>query len=81
MELENGYEPADINALTEYVNDLASLKPPKGKCKLKSGEIITLGDDDYYDLRKSEANSLTGARAVCAEHTAGEFGNGKKVEQ
>ena len=80
-QLENGYEPADINALTEYVNDLSSLKPPKGKCKLKNGEIITLEENADYDLRKSETNGLAGARAVCAGHTAGEFGNGKKVEQ
>ena len=79
-QLENGHEPADIKALADYVNDLANLKPPKGKCRLKSGEIITLGDDASYSVRKSEEKSLAGARAVCNDHTAGDFGHGKKVE-
>jgi len=77
-QLENGYEPASLDALQGYVNDLGSLKPPKGKCRLKGGEIITLGADAGYSLRPSTDKSVEGARAICANHTAGEFGNGSK---
>ncbi|MCR5757673.1 MAG: prepilin-type N-terminal cleavage/methylation domain-containing protein [Selenomonas sp.] len=76
-QLENGHEPANLNALQGYVNDLDSLRPPKGKCRLKGGEILTLDGDARYGLRLSEDQSIEGARAICAEHTAGEFGNGK----
>ena len=74
-ELEKGYAPAKIEDLAEYVNDLNSLKPPKGKCRLKEGKTITLKDTDAYSLRKSTADGIEGVRAICAEHTAGEFGH------
>ena len=72
-QLEKGYEPPTLDELGEYVSDLESLKPPKGKCRLKDGTIITL-EDAKYTLRKGTANGIEGARAVCADHTAGEFG-------
>lgn len=76
FQLEKGREPASLDELKEYVSDLGSLKPPKGKCKLKDGTVITL-DDAQYSLRKGDAKGSEGARAVCADHTAGEFGHGK----
>ena len=76
-ELEKGREPGNIDVLSDYVNDLESLKPPRGKCMLKNGDIITLDDNASYSLKKSDDKSKEGTRAVCADHTAGEFGNGK----
>ena len=74
-ELEKGYAPAKIEDLADYVNDLNSLKPPKGDCRLKEGKTITLNDTDTYSLSKSKGDGIGGVRAVCAEHTAGEFGH------
>lgn len=74
-ELEKGRAPAKIEDLAEYVNDLNSLKPPKGDCRLKEGKTITLKDTDGYSLRKSTKDGIEGVRAICADHTAGEFGH------
>ena len=41
----------------------------------KEGKTITLKDTDAYSLRKSTAGGIEGVRAICAEHTAGEFGH------
>jgi general secretion pathway protein G len=75
-ELQKGHEPANIEDLKEYVQDFGSLKPPKGKCKLKDGSEVSF-DGKEYSLRKSDAKTGEGARAVCDNHTAGEFGYDK----
>lgn len=74
-ELEKGYAPTKLEDLAEYVNDLSSLKPPKGDCRLKEGKTITLKATDTYSLRQSKDDGIGGVRAICAEHTAGEFGH------
>ena len=74
-ELEKGYAPAKIEDLADYVNDLNSLKPPKGDCRLKEGKTITLKAADTYSLRKRTEDGIGGVRAICADHTAGEFGH------
>ena len=74
-ELEKGYAPAKIEDLADYVNDLNSLKPPKGDCRLKEGKTITLKATDTYSLRKRTEDGIGGVRAICADHTAGEFGH------
>jgi len=76
FQLEKGREPLTLEELSEYVSDLKSLKPPKGKCMLKDGTILTL-ENESYDLRPGDAKGTDGARAICAKHTAGEFGNVK----
>lgn len=76
FELEKGREPLTLDELKEYVNDLENLKPPKGKCVLKDGTILTL-ENETYGLRPGDTKGTDGARAICAKHTAGEFGNGK----
>ena len=76
FQLEKGREPLTLDELKDYVNDIGSLKPPKGKCMLKDGTILTL-ENEQYGLRKGDTKGVDGARAICAEHTAGEFGNAK----
>lgn len=76
FQLEKGREPLTLDELKDYVSDIGSLKPPKGKCMLKDGTILTL-ENEQYGLRKGDAKGVDGARAICAEHTAGEFGNAK----
>ena len=75
-QLEKGYEPGSLEDLKEYVSDFGNLRPPQGKCKLKDGSVVDL-KNAQYSLRKGEENGIEGARAICAEHTAGEFGNVK----
>ena len=74
-QLEKGKAPSTLSDLGEYVEDLDKLKPPKGKCRLKNGEIITLSSETY-DLLPGAADSLQGTRAVCGKYKAGDFGNG-----
>jgi hypothetical protein len=69
-------EELTLDELKDYVSDIGSLKPPKGKCMLKDGTILTL-ENEQYGLRKGDTKGVDGARAICAEHTAGEFGNAK----
>ncbi len=76
FQLEKGREPLTLDELKDYVSDIGSLKPPKGKCMLKDGTILTL-ENEQYGLRKGDTKGVDGARAICAEHTAGEFGNAK----
>ena len=76
-QLEHGTPPASIDALSDYVSDIGSLKPPKGICKLKNGDQVELTSTAVYALEKK----AEGTRAVCSGHTAGEFGNGSSNEQ
>lgn len=74
-QLEKGTAPATLKDLSDYVNDIDSVKPPKGKCKLKDGKIITL-EIDNYSIESASKDNLEGARAVCGTYKAGDFGNG-----
>lgn len=72
---ERGYSPNSLSDLSDYVSDLAKLKPPQGDCRLKNGEIITLKDASYeIILGDGEALIKGEKRAACNGHTAGEFG-------
>ena len=74
-QLEKGTSPATLKDLSDYVNDIDSVKPPKGKCRLKDGKIITL-EIDNYSIEAASKDNLEGARAVCGTYKAGDFGNG-----
>ena len=74
-QLEKGTSPATLKDLSDYVNDIDSVKPPKGKCRLKDGKIITL-EIDNYSIESASKDNLEGARAVCGTYKAGDFGNG-----
>jgi len=72
-EIEKGEEPKEIDDLSAYVMDLGKLKPPKGTCQLKDGETVVVNDTSYsIKIIGTFPNQQT--RAVCEEHTAGEFG-------
>lgn len=75
-QLEKGKVPTALKDLSDYVEDLDSLKPPKGKCRLKSGEIVTL-ENESYGIEQDAKDSLKGARAVCGTYKAGDFGHGR----
>ena len=72
-ELEKGEAPEDINDLSPYVMDLGKLKPPKGTCYLKDGDPVVV-DDTSYSIKIIGTFPNQQTRAVCEEHTAGEFG-------
>ena len=74
-QLEKGTSPATLKDLSDYVNDIDSVKPPKGKCRLKDGKIITLAIDNY-SIEPAGEDNLEGARAICGTYKAGDFGNG-----
>lgn len=74
-QLEKGTAPAKLDDLSDYVKDIDSVKPPKGKCRLKDGKIITL-EIDSYGIEQGGKDNLQGARAVCGTYKAGDFGNG-----
>ena len=74
-EAQEGRVPTELSQLKDYVNDIDSVKPPKGKCRLKDGKIITL-EIDNYSIESASKDNLEGARAVCGTYKAGDFGNG-----
>lgn len=72
---ERGSTPNSLSDLSDYVSDLAKLKPPQGDCRLKSGETISLKDASY-EIITGDGDTLTKGekRAACSGHTAGDFG-------
>lgn len=72
-EIEKGEAPKEIKDLSAYVMDLDNLKPPKGTCHLKDGKTVVV-DDTSYSIKPTGTSPNTQIRAVCEEHTAGEFG-------
>lgn len=78
-EMERGARPLDLTDLADYIADVESLKPPKGDCRLKTGETMTISSDMVYSLgSKSSSDKSTAAhtRAYLGTHTAGDFGKG-----
>ena len=72
-EIEKGEAPKEIKDLSAYVMDLDNLKPPKGTCHLKDGKTVVV-DDTSYSIKPIGTSPNTQIRAVCEEHTAGDFG-------
>ncbi len=76
-EMENGFSPSSIDKLSEYVNDINNLKPPKGSCMLKTGDTLTIESTTVYTV-SSEKNDVTNpngrCKAFCANHPASDFG-------
>lgn len=64
---EKGAYPSAIGDLGDYVLDIANVKPPKGKCQLRSGQIeeITAA---AYELSDDKTE------ATCQSHKLGDFG-------
>ena len=44
---EKGTNPVKIEDLSNYVLDIANVKPPKGECRLKDGSSLTVTATSY----------------------------------
>ncbi len=68
--IQYGKDPAALDELAEYVDNLANLKPPLGKCFIHTGKesTITLTAEDKYSLATSKET------AQCQGHLLEEFG-------
>lgn len=76
-EMEKGTKPTKLTDLADYVADVDSLKPPKGDCRLKTGETLTISSDMVYSISSTSSSDKTVAsytRAYLGTHTAGDFG-------
>ncbi|MBO4853279.1 MAG: type II secretion system protein [Schwartzia sp.] len=64
---EKGEYPSDLNALEPYVLDIQNVKPPKGKCQLRNGDVeeITAASYGLSDDR---------SEATCQSHKLSAFG-------
>ncbi len=65
--IETGTEPADLNALSDYVSDLDNLKPPKGKVYIEG----TAQDVPATVYSVTPTNGE--ARATLGKHVASDF--------
>ena len=64
---ENGSYPSTIDALEPYVLDIKNVKPPKGKCQLRNGDVEEITATAYgLSDDKSEA--------TCQSHKLSAFG-------
>lgn len=76
-EAETGAAPKELADLAEYIMDLESLKPPKGKCRLRNGSTVDIVDTSYSIKSVTDGKDNTERvqmRAVCDDKTAGAFG-------
>jgi len=76
-EMEHGTNPSKLTDLADYINDVESLKPPKGTCMLKTGETFTVTSETVYTLaikKSSDKDTASYYRAYCDGHTAADFG-------
>ena len=73
-EAEHGTSPSEVNDLAGYVNDVAKLAPPKGKCLLKGGKEMTITGTAYVLANDFDKANVTTRRAMLDGHTAGDFG-------
>ena len=76
-EMEKGMRPLKLADLADYIADVESLKPPKGDCRLKTGETITVSSEMVYTIgstSSSDTTTASHARAYLGTHTAGDFG-------
>lgn len=81
-QLERGEVPTNVSQLANYVNDIDHLKPPNGKCNLTDGSDLELKDAVYeLKLVTEKGASAATMRAVCKDHTAGDFGHGEKKQE
>lgn len=64
---ETGAYPSAVADLSEYVTDIGSVRPPKGQCRLRSGDAIEITDTSY-------ALASDGAEATCQGRKLSEFG-------
>ena len=72
-EAEHGSYPSNLTTdLKEYIQDAENLKPPKGKCLLRTGETIEIASGDTYSL------STDKTQAICKEHSITDFGRKDK---
>ena len=73
-EAEHGTSPSEVNDLAGYVNDVAKLAPPQGKCLLKGGKEMTITGTAYVLANDFDKANITTRRAMLDGHTAGDFG-------
>ena len=74
-QLQTGKNPANISGdLAEYVAHADRLKPPAGKCLLKSGGVMEITVAEYVIAEGGEEAGLQG-------HTLDDFGRGEEKEQ
>ena len=64
---EKGAYPSAISDLGDYVLDIANVKPPKGKCQLRSGKI-----EDITAAAYGLSDDKT--EATCQSYKLGDFG-------
>ncbi len=64
---ENGTYPTEIGNLANYVENIDSVKPPKGTCQLRDGTTVTVTAAAY-------ALTADGKQATCQGKTIGDFG-------
>ena len=64
---ENGAYPTKIENLDSYVLDVVNVKPPKGKCQLRDGNIIDVTDTAY-------ALTADKTQATCQGKKLSDFG-------
>ena len=70
-EVEKGTSPNALSDLSEYVNDLDNLRPPKGECNLKKGGTVEITQDKYrlkYSQKAGSTASATNYRAACGQN-------------
>jgi len=69
---QNGHVPSNANAdLSEYIVDIAKLKPPQGDCFLKDGSTVKITAESY-------TLSSDGQHALCDKYTLNELGRAEK---
>ena len=64
---EKGTYPSAIGDLGDYVLDIGSVKPPKGKCQLRNGETVEITAAAY-------GLSSDRAEATCQSYKLVDFG-------
>lgn len=76
-EMEKGTRPRNLTDLADYITDVASLKPPKGECRLRNGETVNVTSDMAYTIElkdSSDKNVASYTRAYLGSYTAADFG-------
>lgn len=66
---EKGTNPSKIEDLSNYVLDIANVKPPKGECRLKDGSSLTV-TAAAYGLASDDKD---GMQATCEGKKLSEF--------
>ena len=66
---EKGTNPSKIEDLSNYVLDIANVKPPKGECRLKDGSSLTVTATSYGLI----SDDKDGMQATCEGKKLSEF--------